>query len=52
MATVRIDDSLLEKVKKWLEKNGNKYKFPSVASFINNSIYEKLKKLEEKNGKK
>lgn len=52
MATVRIDDNLLEKIKKWLEDNGNKYKFPSVTSFINNSIYEKLKSFEGKNGKK
>jgi len=48
MATVRIDDKLLEKIKKWLDDNGNKYKFPSVSAFINNSIYEQLKKLEEK----
>ena len=45
MATVRIDDNLLEEVKKWLDNNGNKYQFPSVAAFINNSIYEKLKKI-------
>ena len=50
MATVRIDDDLLEKVKKWLDNNGNKYKFPSVTAFINNSIYEKLKSLEKKDG--
>tara|TARA_Y100000310_G_C20617440_1_gene781394 strand:- start:1384 stop:1542 length:159 start_codon:yes stop_codon:yes gene_type:complete len=52
MATVRIDDNLLEKIKKWLENNGNKYKFPSVTAFINNSIYEQLKNLEGKNEKK
>lgn len=51
MATVRIDDQLLGKIKKWLNNNGNKYKFPSVSAFINNSIYEKLKKLEEKDEK-
>jgi predicted nucleotide-binding protein (sugar kinase/HSP70/actin superfamily) len=49
MATVRIDDELLNKIKKWLDQNGNKYKYPSVSAFINNSIYEKLKKEEEKN---
>ncbi|MCA9458946.1 MAG: hypothetical protein KC550_00190 [Nanoarchaeota archaeon] len=48
MATVRIDDELLDKIKKWLDTNGNKYKFPSVTAFINNSIYEQLKKLEDK----
>ena len=52
MATVRIDDKLLDKIKKWLDNNGNKYKFPSVSAFINNSIYEKLKNLEEKDGNK
>lgn len=49
MATVRIDDKLLERIKTWLDKNGNKYRFPSVTAFINNSIYEQLKKLDEKN---
>ena len=51
MGVVRIDDNLLEKVKRWIENNGNKYKFPSVTAFINNSIYEKLKSLEEKDEK-
>jgi hypothetical protein len=46
MVTVRIDDDLLEKLKIWLNQNGNKYKYPSVTSFINNAIYEKLKLLE------
>ncbi len=52
MATVRIDDKLLEKIKKWLDNNGNRYKFSSVTAFINNSIYEKLKDLEEKDESK
>lgn len=48
MATVRIDDELLEKIKVLIEMDENKYKYPSVSAFINNSIYEKLKK-EDKN---
>lgn len=53
MATVRIDDALLDKLKKWIKENGNKYKFPSVTAFINNAIYEKIKQMEgEKHEKK
>ena len=42
MSTVRVDNKLLNEIKKLLKENGNKYKFPTVTSFINNSIYEKL----------
>jgi len=44
-ATVRIDKKLLSEINKWLEKNGNKYKHPSVAAFVNSAIYEKLKNI-------
>lgn len=53
MATVRIDNNLLDKIKKWIKDNGNKYQFPSITAFINTAIYEKLKKVDgEKNEKK
>ncbi len=48
MVTVRIDDKLLPKIKKWIDENGNKYHFPTVTAFINNSIYEKLQKVNNK----
>ena len=48
MATVRIDDKLLKEIQDWLDKNGNKYKHPSVSAFLNNAVYDKLKQLNNK----
>lgn len=48
MATVRIDDKLLDEIKGWINKNGNKYESPTVTSFINNAIYKKLKEVNHK----
>ena len=48
MATVRIDDKLLKGVQDWLNKNGNKYKYPSLSAFVNNAVYEKLRGLNSK----
>lgn len=47
MGLVRIDETLHKKLVEWIRKNGNKYRFPSVTSFVNSAIYEKLKKLEK-----
>ena len=44
-STVRIDKKLLNEIQRWLEDNGNKYKHPSIAAFVNSAIYEKLKRL-------
>ncbi len=44
MGVVRIDDDLLKKLKLQLSSEENKYKFGSLAAFINSIIYEKLKK--------
>lgn len=46
MGVVRIDDNLIKEVHQWLDKNGNKYKHPSLSAFVNYAIYEKLKQLE------
>ncbi len=46
MGVVRIDDNLIKEVQQWLDKNGNKYKHPSLSAFVNYVIYEKLKQLE------
>ncbi len=43
MGVVRLDDVLLKKVKQILKEEDNKYKYGSVASFINSLVYEKLK---------
>ncbi len=48
MATVRINDKLLKEIQDWLDKNGNKYKHPSVSAFVNNVIYDKLNQLKNK----
>ena len=49
MAVVRIDDELLKKVKSLLKNQDNKYKYGSLASFLNSMIHEQLKKEENKN---
>ena len=52
MATVRIDDKLLEEIKDWIKKNGNKYECPTFTAFINSAIYRKLKEINNKKGDK
>jgi predicted nucleotide-binding protein (sugar kinase/HSP70/actin superfamily) len=42
MGIVRIDDKLHKEVQDWLDKNGNKYKYPTLSAFVNNAVYEKL----------
>ena len=42
MAVVRIADKLLKEIRSFLDKDENRYKYPSVAAFVNNAIYEKL----------
>ncbi len=52
MKKIKPNDKLLLKIKKWLDKNGNKYHFPTVTAFINNAIYEKLGRLNSKKEEK
>lgn len=53
MATVKIDEKLLKEVQEWLNKNGNKYRHPTISAFVNNAVYEKLNKFKVvKNGNK
>lgn len=49
MGVVRIDDKLLSEIKKVLKEEDNKYRYGSIASFINSVIHESLKE-REKNG--
>lgn len=42
MAVVRIDENLLNEIKKTIEKEENKYQYPSVSTFVNNAVFEKL----------
>jgi len=48
MGVVRIDDRLVKEIQEWLDKNGNKYKHPTIAAFVNNAVYEKLKEVNQK----
>jgi hypothetical protein len=43
MAVVRIDDELLKKLKEILKKEENKYRYGSLASFVNSIVHEKIK---------
>lgn len=47
MAVVRIDEKLLNEVKKKVESDQS-YKYPSIAAFVNRAIYEKLRKKNDK----
>ena len=42
MAVVRIADKLLKEIRSFIDSDENRYKYPSVAAFVNNAIYEKL----------
>ncbi len=48
MGVVRIDDVLLKKIKDILKKDENKYRYSSIASFINSVIHDKIKMEENK----
>lgn len=42
MAVVRIADKLLREIRSFLDKDDNRYQYPSIAAFVNIAIYEKL----------
>lgn len=53
MAVVRVADKLLREIRTLLDKDENKYQYPSVSAFINNAVYEKLNVVNNnKNGRK
>ena len=43
MAVVRVADKLLKEIKSLLDRDENRYQYPSVAAFVNSAVYEKLK---------
>jgi hypothetical protein len=43
MGVVRIDDELLKKLKEMLKREENRYKYSSLASFVNSIVHDKLK---------
>jgi hypothetical protein len=42
VGVVRIDDELLKKLKELLGKEENKYKYSSLASFVNSIVHDKI----------
>ncbi len=52
MAVIRIDDELYKKIIKFIKKEGNRFDFPSVKSFVDKVIYEKTKEIEKKEKQK
>lgn len=48
MGVVRIDDELLKNLKELLKKEDNRYRYSSVASFINYIVHEKIKEEKKK----
>jgi predicted nucleotide-binding protein (sugar kinase/HSP70/actin superfamily) len=52
VAVVRVDDRLLREIKKFLQKDGNCYRHPSVSAFINYALYEKIIEINGKSNKK
>jgi len=52
MGVVRIDDSLLKKLREILKKEENKYKYNSLSSLINSIVHERILDESKKGGKK
>ena len=48
MAEVKIDDELLERVKKVIKKGEKRFDFPTVKAFVDKAVLKLLKKLERK----
>jgi hypothetical protein len=48
MGVVRIDDDLLKNLKELLKKEENKYRYSSIASFVNQIVHEKIKEEKKK----
>lgn len=47
MGVVRIDEKLHKRVQKFLDENGNRYKYPTMSAFINSAVYEKIERLKD-----
>lgn len=51
MAEVKIDERLLEEIKKFIKKGENRFEFPSVKSFVDKSVLKMLKDAKKKQDK-
>lgn len=45
MATIKIDDELLKKIKKFIKEGENRFDYPNVKAFVDKEINLALKKL-------
>ena len=45
MGVIRIKDDLQKQVVKFIKLNENRYKYSSIADFVNETVYEKLSQL-------
>ena len=48
MAVIKVDNELLERVKKFIQKGENRFDYPTVKAFVDKAILQYLK---GKNGK-
>jgi len=48
MTEVKIDEELLKKIKKFIEKGENRFDFPSAKAFVDKAVLKMLKDLEKK----
>ena len=48
MAGIKIDEELLEKVKKIIKKGENRFDFPNAKSFVDKAVLKMLRSLEDK----
>lgn len=51
MAEVKIDNELLERVKKFIRKGENRFDFPTVKAFVDKAVLKMLMKKGDKNGR-
>ncbi len=48
MTETKIDEELLKRIKKLMEKGENRFDFPTVKSFVDKAVLKLLKELEKK----
>ena len=51
MAEVKIDEELLERIKKTIKEGENRFNFPTVKTFVDKSVLKMLKNYEKKEKK-
>ncbi len=47
MTEVKIDEKLLERIKKFIKSGENKFDFPTVKSFVDKAVLKMLKSVEK-----